>query len=329
MKAIVWTQYGHPDKLQLQEVPRPVPKDDQILVKIHASSVTAGDCEMRRLQLPLGLSFPMRFYAGFFTPKRITVLGQELAGEVIETGKSVDNYQKGDLVFGTTGFSFGANAEYICLPARPDDAQGVLALKPTSLTFKEAAVLPTAGFEALHYIRESRIQAGDKVMIIGGGGSIGTIAIQLAKLYKAEVTAVDSTDKQELLRSLGADHAIDYTVTDYLKQNNRYDLIIDVVGRRLVKRRLKLLKPDGSYFLAFARPAQLFLALWTSLTGKKKLIIQSASQTKADLEFLAKLVIEGKLKPVIDQQFPLEEVAAAHKYSESGKKKGNIVISVA
>ena len=202
MKAIVWTQYGHPKKLQLQEVPRPVPKDDQILIKIHASSVTAGDCEMRRLQLPLGLSFPMRFYAGLFKPKRITVLGQELAGEVIETGKSVDNYQKGDLVFGTTGFSFGANAEYICLSARPDDAQGVLALKPTSLTFEKAAVLPTAGFEALHFIRESHIQAGDKVMIIGGGGSIGTTAIQLAKLYKAEVTAVDSTDKQELLRSL-------------------------------------------------------------------------------------------------------------------------------
>lgn len=328
MKAIIWTQYGPPDNLQLQEVNAPTPKDDQILVKIHASSVTAGDCEMRRLQLPLGLSFPMRFYAGFFKPKRITILGQELAGEVVEVGKNVDNYQEGDRVFGTTGFGFGANAEYICLPARPDDAQGVLALKPASVSFEEAAVLPTAGFEALHYIRESHVKAGDKVLVVGGGGSIGTLAIQLAKLQEAEVTAVDSTAKQDLLRSLGADHAVDYTTTDYLKQNERYDLIIDVVGRKLVKRRLKLLKPDGSYFLAFARPAQLLLALWTSLTRQKKLIIQSASQKKEDLEYLAELLVEGKIKPVIDKQFPLEEVSAAHKYAESGSKMGNIAISI-
>ena len=328
MRAIVWTRYGSPDKLQLQEVNAPTPKDDQILVKIHAASVTAGDCEMRRLQLPLGLSLPMRFYAGFFKPKRITILGQELAGEVVEVGKNVDNYQKGDQVFGTTGFGFGANAEYICLPARPDDAQGVLAAKSASMTYEEAAVLPTAGFEALHYIRSSNLKPGNKVLVVGGGGSIGTFAIQLAKHHGAEVTAVDGPDKQALMRSLGADHVIDYTSTDYLKQNERYDLIIDVVGRKSVVRRLKLLKPDGKYFLAFARPAQLLLALWTSLTSQKKLIIQSANQNKQDLEYLAERLAEGKLSAVIDRRFPLEEVPTAHKYSESGEKKGNIAIVI-
>jgi 2-desacetyl-2-hydroxyethyl bacteriochlorophyllide A dehydrogenase len=328
MKAVIWTKYGAPDNLQLQVVETPTPNEDQILVKIHATSVTAGDCEMRRLQLPLGLSLPMRFYAGFMKPKRITILGQELAGEVVEVGKDVDNYQKGDRVFGTTGFSFGANAEYIVLPARPDDAQGVLALKPDSVSFEEAAVLPTAGFEALHYFSNSHTQPGDKVLIVGGGGSIGTIAIQLAKIHGAEVTAVDSTDKQDLLRSLGADHVIDYTTTDYLKQNDRYNLIIDVVGRKGVRRRLKLLKPGGMYYLAFARPAQLLLALWISLTSRRKLIIQSAGQKKSDLEHLARLLSEGKLKTVIDKHYPLEEVPAAHKYSESGRKKGNLTISI-
>ena len=328
MIAIVWTRYGSPDNLKLQEVNAPTPKDDQILIKVHAASVTAGDCEMRRLQLPLGLSLPMRFYAGFFKPKRISILGQELAGEVVEVGKNVDNYQKGDQVFGTTGFGFGANAEYICLPARPDDAQGVLAAKPASVTFEEAAVLPTAGFEALHYIRSSNLKPGDKVLVVGGGGSIGTFSIQLAKHHSAEVTAVDGPNKQTLMRSLGADHVIDYTTTDYLKQGERYDLIIDVVGRKSVGRRLKLLKPDGQYYLAFARPAQLLLTLWTSLTGQKKLIIQSANQNKQDLEYLAKRLAEGKLTAVIDRRFPLEEVPTAHKHSESGEKKGNIAIVI-
>ena len=174
MKAIVWTKYGSADGLQLREVEKPNPKDDEILIKIHATTVTAGDCEMRRLQLPLGLSFPVRIYAGFFKPKRIQILGQELAGEVVEVGEQVKNYQKGDQVFGTTGFGFGAYAEYISLAAQPGDAQGVLAVKPANLTYEEAAAVPTAGFEALHFLRAANIQPGKKVLIIGGGGSIGT-----------------------------------------------------------------------------------------------------------------------------------------------------------
>jgi 2-desacetyl-2-hydroxyethyl bacteriochlorophyllide A dehydrogenase len=329
MKAIIWTKYGSPDNLKLEEVETPTPKADQILVKIHASSVTAGDCEMRRLQLPLGLSLPMRIYAGFIRPKRIRTLGQELAGEVVATGNEVTNYQVGDAVFGTTGFGFGANAEYICLPAQPGDAQGVLAAKPATVSFEEAATFPTAAFEAQHYIRESGIGAGNKVLIVGGGGSIGSLAIQLAKQAGAEVTAVDSTAKQELMRSLGADQVIDYTTTDYLASDERYDLIIDVVGKRQVARRLRLLQPDGIYYLAFARPAQIFLSLWTSLTSGKKLLIQSSAQTKADLTDLAELLAEGKLTSTIDKRFPLSKTAEAHHYAESGAKKGNIAIVVA
>jgi len=214
------------------------------------------------------------------------------------------------------------------LLARPGDAQGVLAAKPSAITFEEAATVPTAGFEALHYIRESNIQKNDKVLIIGGGGSIGTLSIQLAKYFGAEVSAVDSTEKQEMMRSLGADHAIDYTTTDYIKSGGKYDLIIDVVGKHAVSRRLKLLKPEGRYFLAFARPSHIILGLWISFTSHKKLIIQAANQTQEDLQFLAELLAEGKIRSVIDKQFPLEKVINAHRYAESGEKKGNIAISI-
>jgi NADPH:quinone reductase-like Zn-dependent oxidoreductase len=328
VKAIVWTKYGEPDGLYLEEVEKPVPKSDEILVKIHATSVTAGDCEMRRMQLPLGLSFPFRMYAGLFRPNRIRILGQELAGEVVEVGNQVKNYQKGDQVFGTTGFGFGAYAEYISLPAQPGDAQGVLATKPPTITYEEAATVPTAGFEALHFLREANLQAGSKVLIIGGGGSIGTLAIQLGNYFGAIVTGVDSANKQEVMRSLGANHVIDYTKTDYTKTTEEYDLIIDVVGKHSVSRRLKLLKPGGTYYLAFARPFHILLARWISLTSNKKLKIQSANQNREDLEFLAELLDARKLISVIDREFPLEDTADAHKYAEAGGKKGNIAISV-
>ena len=318
----------HQMNLRLQEVEKPVPKDDEILVKIHAAGVTAGDCEMRRLQLPLGLSFPMRIYAGLLKPKRIPVLGQEIAGEVVEIGEKVTTFKPGDQVFGTTGFGFGAYAEYICLPGEPGDAEGVLSLKPANLTFEEAAVLPTAGLEALHYLRKGNAGPGKKVLIIGGGGSIGTYAIQLAKYYGAEVSAVDSTEKLDLLRSLGADHLIDYTKEKYTKNDSSYDLIIDVVGRKSLPQRLKLLKPGGVYFLAFARLADVFLSLWTSITSDKKLRIESSNQTKEDLALLTDLIKKGKLTPVIDSIYALEQVSKAHTYAEKGTKTGNIAIRV-
>jgi 2-desacetyl-2-hydroxyethyl bacteriochlorophyllide A dehydrogenase len=328
MKAIVWTKYGAPDGLQLQEVEKPVPKDNEILVNIHATSVTAGDCEMRRLQLPLGLSFPVRLYAGLLKPKRVPILGQELAGDVVEVGRIVKSYKVGDQIFGTTGFGFGAYAEYICLPANPGDADGVIAAKPQNISYEEAAAVPTAGFEALHFLRASNIHPGKKVLIIGAGGSIGTFAIQLAKHFGAEVTGVDGTDKQEMMLSLGADHTIDYTKNDYTKSSDKYDLIIDVVGKHSVSRRLRLLKPDGVYYLAFARPFHILLGWWVSITSNRKLKIQSATQKKEDLIYLAQLLEDGNIRSVIDRQFPLEEVANAHRYAEAGGKKGNIAISV-
>ena len=214
------------------------------------------------------------------------------------------------------------------MPAEPDDAQGALALKPAKLSYEEAAAVPTAGFEALHFIRKADIQPGKKVLIVGGGGSIGTYSIQLAKYYGATVTAVDSTEKLDIMRSLGADRVIDYTKEDYTNESERYDLIIDVVGRRSVSRRLILLKPDGYYFLAYAGLFHVFLGLWTSLTSSKKFKIESSNQSKEDLELLGKLVNEGKIKPIIDKRYPLEQVPDAHRYLESGHKKGNIVIRV-
>jgi 2-desacetyl-2-hydroxyethyl bacteriochlorophyllide A dehydrogenase len=328
MKAIVWTRYGPPDGLKLQEVEKPVPKDNEILIKIHATTVTAGDCEMRRLELPLMLSFPVRLYAGLLRPKRIPILGQELAGEVEEVGKNVKSFKVGDQVFGTTGLGFGAYAEYICLAGEPGDTQGVLAIKPTNLTYGEAASVPTAAFEALHFLRKANIQRGKKVLIIGAGGSIGTYSIQLARHFGAEVTGVDRTEKLDVLRSIGANHVIDYTKGDYTNHGESYDLIIDVVGRRSVSRRLKLLKQDGYYFLAYAGLADVLLGTWVSMTSNKKVKFESSSQKREDLVFLKELIEAGKIKPVIDRYFLLEQTAEAHNYVESRHKKGNVVITV-
>jgi NADPH:quinone reductase-like Zn-dependent oxidoreductase len=328
MKAVVWTKYGSPDGLELQEVEKPVPKEAEILIKIHAATVTAGDCEMRRLQLPLGLSFPVRVYAGLIRPKRISILGQEFAGAVEEIGKDVRSCKIGDQVFGTTGFGFGAYAEYLCLPETPGDAQGVLAAKPANLTFEEAAAIPTAGLEALHYLKSANIQPGDKVLIIGAGGSIGTFSVQLARHFGAEVTGVDSTEKLDMLRSIGANHVIDYTKEDYTNAGAIYDVIIDVVGKRGVLQRLKLLKPGGQYFLAYARIADIFLGMWVSMTSRKKLKLESASQNKMELVYLSGLFEAGTLKTMIDKSFPLEHIPEAHRFAESGQKKGNIAITV-
>jgi len=328
MKAVIWTEYGPPEGLELREVEKPAPKADEILVKVHAASVTAGDCEMRRLALPLSLSLPVRLYAGFRKPKRIRILGQEFSGEIEGMGSGVQSFQVGDEIFGTTGFRFGAYAEYICLPAQPGDAQGTFARKPENLSHQEAAAVPTAGLEALHFIRKAGIQEGKQALIVGGGGSIGTFAIQLAKHFGANVAAVDSTEKLDLIRSLGADRVIDFTKQDYLNNDETYDLIIDVVGRRDIARRLRLLKPDGWYFLAYARLSHILLSLWVSLTSKKKFKIEASSQDKQDLLYLKDLIEEGKLRPVIDKTYSLDQVPEAHRYAESGQKKGNIVITM-
>jgi NADPH:quinone reductase-like Zn-dependent oxidoreductase len=328
MKAVIWTKYGSPDSLKIQEIAKPVPKDDQVLIRVHATTVTAGDCEIRRLELPLMLGYPMRLYIGLTKPIRIRILGQELAGVIEQVGKKVRSFQEGDEVFGTTGFGFGAYAEYICLPEKPDETQGILAAKPTNISFGEAAAIPTAGLEALHFLQAANIQPGEKVLIIGGGGSIGTYSIQLAKYFGAEVTGVDSSEKTEFMLSVGADRCIDYLKEDYTKDDQRYDLIIDVVGKHSVTQRLKLLKPDGIYYLAYAKPSHIVLGKWVSITSGKKLKIESSSQQREDLDILKELIEAGKLRAFIDKNFPLEQIPEAHRYAESGQKRGNISITV-
>jgi NADPH:quinone reductase-like Zn-dependent oxidoreductase len=327
MKAIVWTKYGPPEVLKLQEVEKPTPKNDEVLIRIYATTVTAGDCELRSLKLPFIMGLPLRIWIGFLKPKGSTIPGTELAGEIEATGKDVKLFKEGDQVFGAAGMKFGANAEYISLPEQPGDMEGGVAIKPANMTYEEAATVPFGGRDALHFLRLGKIQSGQKILINGAGGSIGTFAVQLAKLDGAEVTAVDSTAKLDMLRSLGADHVVDYTQEDFTQNGEIYDVIFDVVGKISFSRTNKVLKENGIYLLA--NPAsQMITGLWTQMTSSKKVVMQTASGTVRDLEFLRGLVEEGKLRTVIDKSYPLEEIAEAHRYVEAGGKKGNVVITV-
>jgi NADPH:quinone reductase-like Zn-dependent oxidoreductase len=268
----------------------------------------------------------MRIYNGLRKPKRITILGQELAGEIESVGKDVKLFKKGDQVFATTGFGFGAYAEYKCLPEEPK--MGVLASKPANMTYEEAAAVPTGGLEALHFLRKGNIQSGQKVLIIGAGGSIGTFAVQLAKYYGAEVTGVDSTGKLDMLRSIGADHVIDYTQKDFTKSAETYDVIFDVMGKSSFSGSVNSLKQNGRYLLGNPGLFQMVRGRWTSMRSSKKVIIGAAIQKTGDLLFLKELIEAGKIKSVIDRRYPLEQTSEAHRYVETGQKIGNVVIAV-
>lgn len=326
MKAIVWTKYGPPDVLQFREVEKPIPKDDEVLIKVHAATVTAGDCEARGLKFPFWLSLPMRLYIGFSKPSRRVILGQEVAGEIVALGKDVKRFKVGDPVFGATGFRFGAYAEFCCLPAESDD--GVLAIKPSNMSYEEAATVPTGGLEALHFLRKGNIRSGEKILINGAGGSIGTFAVQLAKHFGAQVTAVDRQEKLDMLRSISADHFIDYTREDFSKDGGIYDLVLDVVGKGTFSRSLRSLKPNGCYLLANPQLSSMLRGTWTSLSSKKKIVFDVAKREVEDLLVLKDLIEAGKIKAVIDKCYPLEQVAEAHRYAETGHKKGNLVITV-
>jgi NADPH:quinone reductase-like Zn-dependent oxidoreductase len=327
MKAIVWTKYGSPDVLQLREVEKPTPKDNEVLIRIAATTVTAGDCEMRSLKFPILLSLPMRIWIGLRKPKGTTIPGTELAGEIEAVGKDVKLLREGDQVFGSAGMSFGANAEYICLPEKPGETEGGVAIKPVNMTYEEAATVPFGGRDALHFLRKGNLQPGQKILINGAGGSIGTFAVQLAKYFGAEVTAVDSTEKLAMLRSIGADQVIDYTQEDFTERGQTYDVIFDVIGVISFSRSDKALKQNGTYLLANPG-SQMVRGLWTRMTSSKKVIMETASGTIEDLVFLRELIEAGKIKSVIDRTYPLEQIADAHRYVETGHKKGNVVITV-
>ncbi len=326
MRAIIWTKYGPPDVLKQGEVKKPVPKDNEVLVRIYATTVTAGDCEIRSLKFPLFLSLPMRLYIGLTRPKRINIIGQELSGKIEAIGKEVKSFKEGDKVFAATGFGMGAYSEYICLPEKPNDMEGVLAIKPANITYDEAAAVPTGGIEALHFLRKANIQNGQKILIYGAGGSIGTIAVQLARYFGAKVTGVDSSEKLDMLRSIGTNHVIDYKREDFTKNGETYDVIFDIVGKSSFSGSINSLKKKGFYLLANPRLSQMVRALWKSKKSGKKIIFGSAGRKNEDLVFLGKLIETGKIKPVIDRRYTLEQIVEAHSYVEKGRKKGNVVI---
>ena len=329
MRAIVWTRYGPPDVLRLQEVEKPIPADDEVLVKIHAATVFVGDCELRSFSFPsLLMRILIRAYMGFIRPRGTKILGQELAGEVEAVGKDVELFRAGDQVFGLTGMHFGTYAEYVCMPEKENSSGALIIPKPANMSYEQAAGVPVGGTNALHFIRKAKIQRGEKVLINGAGGSIGIYAVQLARNLGAVVTVVDSADKLDMLRSLGADHCIDYVQEDFTQNGEIYDVILDVVGKSHYSRSLKSLTPTGRYLLANTLPSVMLRALWTSKTSSRQVIFELASPKAADLVFLRQLIEQGKLKTAIDRRYPLEQTVEAHRYVDTGRKAGNVVLLV-
>ncbi len=299
MKAIVATKIGSPKFLELKEIEKPTPKDKDVLIKVHAATVTIGDVIMQKLRFPLWLFFHL------FGMKRKKIPGHELAGTVEAIGKEVTKFKVGDQVFGTTsGFSVGANAEYICLPE--ERSKGVLELKPINMTFEEAAAVPIGGMTALHILRKGNIQKGKKVLIYGASGSVGTFGVQIAKAFGAEVTGVCSTTNLDLIKSLGADKVIDYTQENFTQYNEKYDVIFDAVIKTSAKACKNILAKDGM-FLSARSPT---------------------SESNEKLLFLKELIESGKLKSAIDRRYPLDQVPEAHRYVDTGRKKGNVVITI-
>jgi NADPH:quinone reductase-like Zn-dependent oxidoreductase len=325
MKAIVCTAYGGPDVLKLEEVEKPRPKDGEVLVRIHATTVSRADCEIRRFEFPAWIWLPVRLAFGVVRP-RVRILGQEFAGEVESLGDGATSFAPGDRVYGTTGIGLGAYAEYVRVGGRR--AGSVVAPMPAAMSYAEAAAVPYGASEALRFLRKAGIGAGQRILIIGAGGSFGTYAVLLAKQAGAEVVAVDSTGKLEMLREIGADQVIDYTERDFTDDARTFDIVFDVVCRAPFGRVVRLLCPRGRYVLANPRTSHFIRGLWTSLTGDKKVIFSSGTGTGEHLRAVTDLIEAGELRPVIDRQYPFEQMAEAHRYAETEQKKGNIVIVV-
>jgi NADPH:quinone reductase-like Zn-dependent oxidoreductase len=332
MKAIVCTEFGPPDVLQIQEMEKPTPKENEVLIKVYATSVSYGDLLARNFKnvTPRQFNMPFifwlltRIFFGLNKPK-IKILGSEFAGEIEAVGKDVTLFKAGDPVFGYLGQNMGAYAEYFCMPE-----DGVLAIKPANITYEEAASVPMGAIMAIHLLRnKGNIQPGQKVLINGASGGIGSAAVQITKDAGAEVTGVCGTPRLEFVKALGADHVIDYTQEDFTQNGETYDLIFDILGKGSFSRSKDSLTPNGRYLLASFKMKQLFQMLWTSITGSsKKVICAIAPGSTEDLVAVKALVEAGKLKSVIDKTFPMEQAAEAHRYVESGQKKGPVVITV-
>ncbi len=322
MKAIIWTKYGSPDGLQLQEIEKPAPKNNEVLIKVHAASVTAADTELRSFNAFTAFWLPMRLYIGLFKPTRIKILGQEVAGEIEAVGDEVTKFKPGDRVYAWSALRMSGYAEYICL-----SENAMMAIKPEDISYEEAAVISVGGFEAWQHLN-GNIRTGQKVLIVGAGGTIGTFGVQIAKYFGAEVTAVDSAGKLDLLRSIGADHGIDYTQTDFTQTGQTYDVIFDAPGKTSFARCKKILKPDGQFLSANPGIADQLRTMWSVFSRRRQTTPDSISQRYEAFLSLRDLIAEGKIRSIIDRTYPLEQAAEAHRYAESGLKKGNIVITM-
>jgi len=322
MKAIVYEKYGQPEVLQLREVEKPAPKANEVLIRIYATTATKFDCWMRSCTSPPGFGILMRIASGIRRPKQ-PILGTELAGEIEAVGKDVRRFSEGGQIFGFTGMRLGAYAEYICLPEN-----GTLAIKPVNMTYEQAAAVPQGALTALFFLRKGKIQSGQKVLVFGASGGVGLFAVQLAKYFGAEVTGVCSTKKLELVKSLGADKAIDYTKEDFSKLGETYDIIFDTIGKSPFSGSRKSLNKEGCYLAATYGLPRLFQMLWLRLTSGKKALSGLTKDTPEDLVFLRELIEAGRLRVVIDKRYPLEKAAEAHRYVEVGHKKGSVVITL-
>lgn len=322
MKAIICTKYGSPEVLKIVDVEKPTPKNNEVLIKIFATTVTIADCRVRGFNVPASFWLPAKLALGFSRPRK-SILGGELSGLIEAVGKDVKKFKIGDKVFAFAGHNFGAYAEYRCM-----DMNDCIALIPDNLNFEQAAALSFGGITALQFLRKGDIKHGDKVLIYGASGSVGTYAVQLAKYFGAEATGVCSTKNLEMVKSLGADKVIDYTTTDFSKLGEDYDMIFDTVGKGSISGTIKSLKPTGKYIHAVTTPATEIKIRLRLLRSKKKLIGGTFTPNVEQIDFLKKLVEKGNIKPIIDKIYPFDQIIEAHRYVDLGHKKGNVVISI-
>ncbi|MFM2399277.1 MAG: hypothetical protein RL341_1434 [Pseudomonadota bacterium] len=322
MKAVVYERYGAPDVLQFKEVEKPAPKHNEVLIKIHATTVTSADWRVRSLNVPTGFRLMMRLVFGWSKPKQ-PILGTELAGVVESVGEDVSLFKVGDAVFAFSDAAMGCHAQYKCLPQ-----DGAIALKPANLRFDEAAALSFGGTTALSFFRRAKLQRGERVLVNGASGAVGTAAVQLARHFGAEVTGVCSSANAALVQSLGAAHVIDYTREDFAKNGKTYDVIVDTVGTAPFSRSKSSLAQGGRLLLVLADLPAMLQIPWNALTSGKKIIAGPAAGRAEDLRFLAELAQAGEFKPVIDRRYPFEQMVEAHRYVDTGRKRGNVVIAL-
>ena len=323
MKAMVSTAYGSPDVLQLREVEKPTPEHDQVLIKVFATTVNIGDCRVRSFDVPLPFWIPYRIQLGLGKLKQ-PILGAVVAGEVEAVGKDVKRFRKGDQVYGMDIDARGGHAEYVCR-----SEEGALAKKPANMTYEEAAAIPHGTLTALTFLREKgKVKRGQRVLINGASGAVGTAAVQLAKFFGAEVTGVCGTTNLELAKSLGADRVIDYRTEDFTKIGQTYDIIFDAVGKSSFTRCRDSLEPNGIYLATDPKLAVFLSMLWTMMAGSKKAIWALGPERAEDLEYLTELIEAGEIKAIIDRRYPLEQMAEAHRYVEKGHTSGNVIITV-